>query len=204
MTQPQEPLVFAKFPSSIIGPGETMTFDRGLTDGVDVEAELGAVIARRARDVHAQDALDHVFGYTCVNDVSARDLHFRDGQWVRAKSLDTFCRLGPWIVTADEIPDPQALLIGCTVSGTVLPSASAADMIFDVAELIARLSHSFTLEPGDLLATGTPPGVGWFRKPGRILRDGNEVVVTIGQIGELLSPVRATGGPAASTLVGPI
>lgn len=123
---------------------------------------------------------------------------------MRAKSLDTFCPLGPWIVTADEIPGPQALSIGCTVSGTVLHSASAADMILGVAELIAPLSHSFTLEPGDLLATGTPPGVGWFRKPGRILRDGNEVVVTIGQIGELLSPVRATGGPAASTLVGPI
>ncbi len=196
MTLPPEPLVFAKFPSSIVGPGEAIAFDRGLTDAVDFEAELGVVIGRRARDVRVEDALDHVFGYTCLDDVSARDLQFSDGQWVRAKSLDTFCPIGPWIVTADEVPDPQRLAISCTVSGEVLQAASTGDMIFGVAELIARLSRSFTLEPGDLIATGTPPGVGWFRTPRRLLRDGDEVVVEIGGIGRLSNPVRTTGRPA--------
>lgn len=197
MTQPTEPLVFAKFPSSVIGPGEAIEFDRGLTDGVDFEAELGVVIGRRARHVRAEDALDFVFGYTCLNDVSARDLQFADGQWVRSKSLDTFCPIGPWIVTADEVPDPQNLAISCTVSGVELQSASTADMIFGVVDLIALLSRSFTLNPGDIVATGTPPGVGWFRTPRRTLRDGDEVVVAIEGIGELRSPVRTTGLPRA-------
>ncbi len=195
MTLPAEPLVFAKFPSSIIGPGEAIAFDRGLTDGVDFEAELGVVIGRRARNVRTEDALDHVFGYTCLDDVTARDMQFGDGQWVRGKSLDTFCPIGPWIVTADEIPDPQALAISCTLSGEVFQSATTADMIFGVAELIARLSRSFSLEPGDLIATGTPPGVGWFRTPRRVLRDGDEVVVAIEGIGELRNPVRTSGSP---------
>jgi 2-keto-4-pentenoate hydratase/2-oxohepta-3-ene-1,7-dioic acid hydratase in catechol pathway len=199
MTLPSEPLVFAKFPSSIVGPGDAIAFDRGLTDGVDFEAELGAIIGSRARDVRVEDALGHVFGYTCLNDVSARDLQFADGQWVRAKSLDTFCPIGPWIVTADELPDPQTLAISCTVSGERLQDASTADMIFGVAELIARLSRSFSLEPGDLIATGTPPGVGWFRTPRRVLRDGDEVVVAIEGIGDLRNPVRASGTPAAAT-----
>ncbi|MCI0581314.1 MAG: fumarylacetoacetate hydrolase family protein [Chloroflexi bacterium] len=189
-TIPAEPLVFAKFPSSIVGPGEAITWDPGLTDGVDFEAELGVVIGRPARRVPAERALEHVFAYTCLNDVSARDLQFRDGQWVRGKSLDSFCPIGPWLVTADEIPDPQALAITCEVSGERLQSASTADMIFGVAELIARLSHSFTLEAGDLIATGTPPGVGWFREPRRVLRDGDDVVVSIERVGRLSNPVR--------------
>jgi 2-keto-4-pentenoate hydratase/2-oxohepta-3-ene-1,7-dioic acid hydratase in catechol pathway len=196
MTLPAEPLVFAKFPSSIVGPGDAIAFDRGLTDGVDFEAELGVVIGRPARNVRTEDALGHVFGYTCLDDVTARDLQFGDSQWVRGKSLDTFCPIGPWIVTADEIPDPQALAISCTLSGQVFQSSTTADMIFGVAELISRLSRSFTLEPGDLIATGTPPGVGWFRTPRRVLRDGDEVVVAIEGIGELRNPVRTTGTPA--------
>lgn len=195
---PAEPLVFAKFPSSIVGPGDEIRWDRGLTDAVDYEAELAVVIGRRARDVPVASALEHVFGYTCLNDVSARDLQFRDGQWVRSKSLDTFCPLGPWIVTADEIPDPQALVISCVLSGEVVQEASTGDMLFSVAELISRLSASFTLEPGDIVATGTPPGVGWFREPRRLLREGDEVVVSIDMIGELRNPVasasRASGG----------
>jgi 2-keto-4-pentenoate hydratase/2-oxohepta-3-ene-1,7-dioic acid hydratase in catechol pathway len=189
-TAPTEPLVFAKFPSSIVGPGEPITWDPGLTDGVDFEAELGVVIGRPARRVSAERALEHVFAYTCLNDVSARDLQLRDGQWVRGKSLDSFCPIGPWLVTADEIPDPQSLAISCDVSGERLQSASTADMIFGVAELIARLSHSFTLEAGDLIATGTPPGVGWFREPRRVLRDGDEVVVSVERVGSLSNPVR--------------
>ena len=152
--------------------------------------ELAVVIGRQARNVPVDAAFNHIFGYTCLNDVSARDLQFGDGQWVRGKSLDTFCPLGPWIVTADEIPDPQALTIECEVSGEVLQAASTADMIFGVAELVSRVSRSFTLEPGDLIATGTPPGVGYFRKPQRLLRHGDEVVVRIEGLGELRNPVR--------------
>ncbi|HVA84761.1 MAG TPA: fumarylacetoacetate hydrolase family protein [Candidatus Saccharimonadales bacterium] len=186
---PASPLVFAKFPSAIAGPGEPITFDRSVTTEVDFEAELAVVMGRRARNVDERIALDHVLGYTCCNDVSARDVQFSDGQWVRGKSLDTFCPLGPWVVTRDEIADVQALAIRCVVSGEVMQDASTADMFFSVAELIARLSRSFTLEPGDVIATGTPPGVGYFRVPRRLLQAGDEVVVEIDGIGRLCNPV---------------
>jgi 2-keto-4-pentenoate hydratase/2-oxohepta-3-ene-1,7-dioic acid hydratase in catechol pathway len=189
---PAEPLVLAKFPSSIIGHGEEIRAAAVVTAAVDFEAELAVVIGRPARNVTEDDALEHVFGYTCLNDVSARDLQFRDGQWVRAKSLDTFCPIGPWIVTADEIADPQALAIRCIVSGEMLQQASTADMIFGVATLISRLSHWFTLEPGDVIATGTPPGVGFFRSPRRLLVDGDEVVVEIDGVGRLANSVVIT------------
>ena len=192
---PAEPLLFTKFSSSIIGPGEYICWDSALTDAVDYEAELAVVIGRRARNVTVDAALDHVFGYTCLNDISARDLQFADGQWVRAKSLDTFCPLGPWIVTADEIADPQALAIECEVSGELLQAASTADMIFSVAELVSRISRSFTLEPGDLIATGTPPGVGYFREPQRLLRNGDEVVVRVQAVGEIRNTVRLDWHP---------
>ena len=185
MDLPKDPLVFAKFPSSIVGPGDDIRWSRSVTDAVDYEAELAVVIGRPARDVAVEDALDHVFGYTCLNDVSARDLQFGDGQWVRGKSLDTFCPIGPWIVTADEIPDPQALAIRCRVGDELLQDGTTADMIFGVAELISRLSRAFTLDPGDVIATGTPPGVGWARDPKRLLRDGETVVVEIEGIGAL-------------------
>ena len=186
---PDEPLVFTKFGSSIIGPGAAITWDPRLTQAVDYEAELAVVIGRRARHVSPADALDHVFGYTCLNDVSARDLQFADGQWVRGKSLDSFCPLGPVIVTADEVGDPQQLRIGCRIGDETMQDATTADMIFGVAELIARLSRSFTLEPGDIIATGTPPGVGYFRAPQRLLQDGDMVTVWIDGIGELTNPV---------------
>lgn len=186
---PAEPLVFAKFPSSVIGPEERITWDRTVTDAVDFEAELAVIIGRRARNLAVDDALDAVFGYTCLNDVSARDLQFADGQWVRGKSLDSFCPMGPWIVTADDVPDPQILDIQCSVSGETLQAASTADMLFSVRTLVSRLSRSFTLEPGDVIATGTPPGVGYFRMPRRLLRDGDEVVVSVEGIGELRNPV---------------
>lgn len=190
---PAEPLIFAKFPSAIVGPGVAIEWDRALTDAVDYEAELGVVIGRSARHVSERNALDYVYGYTCVNDVTARDLQERDGQWVRAKSLDTFCPMGPWLVTADEIPDPQALGISCTVSGQRRQDASTADMLFGVADLISRLSVAFTLEPGDIIATGTPPGVGWFSDPPQLLADGDEVVVSVEGIGDLRNPVAARG-----------
>lgn len=186
---PTEPLVFAKFPSSIVGPDEPITWDARLTSSVDYEAELAVVIGAPARRVSVDDALSHVFGYSCLNDVSARDLQFADGQWVRGKSLDTFCPVGPWVVTADEVPDPQDLEISCSVGGERLQHASTASMIFSVAELVARLSWSFTLEPGDIIATGTPEGVGYFREPRRLLGDGDVVEVEIERIGVLRNVV---------------
>ena len=196
MATPREPLVFAKFPSSIVGPNDAIAWDRGLTDAVDYEAELAVLIGRSAWRVPVERALDHVFGYSCLDDVSARDLQFADGQWVRAKSLDTFCPIGPWIVTADEVADSQALGIRCIVGGEALQDGTTADMIFSVAELIGRLSHAFRLEPGDVIATGTPSGVGWFREPRRMLQDGDEVIVEIDGIGRLRNPVEVTGTPA--------
>jgi 2-keto-4-pentenoate hydratase/2-oxohepta-3-ene-1,7-dioic acid hydratase in catechol pathway len=190
MKLPSEPLVFAKFPSSIVGPDELIEWSEELTTTVDYEAELAVVIGRPARRVAPERALDHVLGYTCLNDVSARDLQFGDGQWVRGKSLDTFCPIGPWLVTTDEIPDPAALRIRCTIDGEVLQDAPVSDLIFSVPELIARLSHAFTLEPGDVIATGTPPGIGWSRDPKRFLRDGEEVAVEIDGIGRLANRTR--------------
>ncbi len=187
---PDRPLVFAKFSSSIIGPGDDIVWDPALTQQVDYEAELGVVIGRRARRVSVERALDHVFGYTIVNDISARDVQFPDKQWVRGKSLDTFCPLGPFIVTADEIPDPQALAIKCRVNGRYLQDSSTSEMIFGVRELIARLSYSFTFEPGDLISTGTPNGVGAFRRPPVFLQDGDAVIVEIEGIGQLENRAR--------------
>lgn len=187
---PGEPLLFAKFPSSIVGDGDHITWRGSDTSQVDWEAELAVVIGRRCRDVPVADALDTVLGYTCLNDVSARDLQFGDGQWVRGKSLDTFCPVGPWLVTADEVPDPQALGIRCLVDGEIVQEASTAQMIHGVATLIAYASRFMTLEPGDIIATGTPGGVGVFRDPPRFLADGQEVVVEIDGIGRLRNVCR--------------
>ncbi|MBA3453255.1 MAG: fumarylacetoacetate hydrolase family protein, partial [Deltaproteobacteria bacterium] len=179
------PLMFAKFPTSIIGHRAPIRWDPRLTGQVDYEAELGVVIGRRARRVSPEAALSYVFGYTCINDVSARDLQARDGQWVRAKSLDTFCPMGPVVVTADEIPDPQALDIACYLNGDQVQHASTGDMLFTVAALIAACSEAFTLEPGDIIATGTPSGIGAARTPQRFLGVGDEVVVEIDGVGRL-------------------
>jgi 5-carboxymethyl-2-hydroxymuconate isomerase len=187
---PARPLLFAKFPSSVIGPDAEIVVDRRVTERVDWEVELGVVIGRTLRDVPAGDALGHVFGYTAGNDVSARDVQFGDGQWVRGKSLDTFCPLGPRIVTADAIPDPQRLRLTTKVNGEVVQDSSTAKMIFDVAEILAFCSRSFTLEPGDLVLTGTPWGCGEFMDPKRSLRDGDVVEVSVEGVGALRNPVR--------------
>ncbi len=184
---PGEPLIFAKFSTSVVGHGAEIRWDRRLTDQVDYEAELAVVIGRRARRVPQSEALACVLGYTCGNDVSARNLQFGDKQWVRGKSLDTFCPLGPVLVTADETPDPQALTVRCLVNGEVLQEGTTADMIFPVARLVEHASQAFTLEPGDVIMTGTPPGVGVFRDPQRFLRDGDEVAVEIEGIGRLVN-----------------
>ena len=187
---PKAPLIFAKFPTALIGHGETITWDPALTSQVDYEAELAVVIGRRTRNVTEVEALDHVLGYTCANDVSARDLQFGDRQWVRGKSLDTFGPLGPWVVTRDELPDPQRLAISATVSGERLQEGTTADMIFSVAQIVAHCARAFTLEPGDVILTGTPAGVGVWRDPQRFLHDGDEVVVEIEGIGRLANPCR--------------
>jgi 2-keto-4-pentenoate hydratase/2-oxohepta-3-ene-1,7-dioic acid hydratase in catechol pathway len=190
VTAPPSPVVFAKLSSALIADGAAITWRASDTSQVDYEAELAVVIGRTARDVPVDRSLEHVLGYTCLDDVSARDLQVADGQWVRAKSLDSFCPMGPWIVTADEIPDPNDLGIRCRVNGETVQSASTREMVHDVRALIAFCSRFMTLEPGDVVATGTPGGVGVFRDPPRFLADGDEVVVEIDRIGRLTNVCR--------------
>jgi 2-keto-4-pentenoate hydratase/2-oxohepta-3-ene-1,7-dioic acid hydratase in catechol pathway len=187
---PEAPLVFAKFPSSVVGPGADVCWDPGLTAKVDYEAELAVVIGRTAKDVKRDGAIDHVLGYTCLNDVSARDLQFGDGQWTRGKSLDTFCPMGPVLVTTDELGDAGDLAIRCFVNGEERQSARTSDLVHDVATIVSYCSRSFVLEPGDVIATGTPGGVGVFRKPPVFLADGDEMVVEIEGIGRLVNRCR--------------
>jgi 2-keto-4-pentenoate hydratase/2-oxohepta-3-ene-1,7-dioic acid hydratase in catechol pathway len=187
MDLPNAPLLFAKWPNTLIGDGDAVVLPPESTQ-VDYEAELGVVIGTTAKRVSERDALDHVAGYICVNDVSARDLQFADGQWTRGKSPDTFCPVGPRLVPRDEIADPQALAIRCIVNGEALQDSSTAQMIFSVAEIIAYTSQIITLEPGDLIATGTPAGVGVFRDPKVLLKDGDEVSVEIEGLGTLTNP----------------
>jgi 2-keto-4-pentenoate hydratase/2-oxohepta-3-ene-1,7-dioic acid hydratase in catechol pathway len=182
---PKAPLIFAKFPTSIIGPGEAIRWNPDLTSQVDFEAELAVVIGQTARHVSEAEALDYVAGYTICHDVSARDLQFGDGQWVRGKSLDTFCPLGPYLVTRDEIPDPHALAIRCTVNETVLQDSNTKEMIFRIPYLIAYISRAFTLLPGDIITTGTPDGVGVFRSPKIFLKDGDVVTLEVEGLGQL-------------------
>ena len=188
MDLPSAPLLFAKWPNGLIGPGEPIVLPHQ-TKEVDYEAELGVVIGKPARRVAAERAFDHVAGYVCANDVSARDIQFGDGQWTRGKSFDTFCPVGP-MVPAGEIADPQSLSIRCLVNGEALQDGTTADMIFGVAELIAYISDGIELEEGDLVLTGTPPGVGFVRKPPVFLTDGDEVTVEIEGVGSLTNPVR--------------
>jgi 2-keto-4-pentenoate hydratase/2-oxohepta-3-ene-1,7-dioic acid hydratase in catechol pathway len=188
--QPSAPLIFAKFASSVVGPGADVRWDPGLTGQVDYEAELAVIIGKRTRAVPAERVLDFVFGYTCLNDVSARDLQFGDGQWTRGKSLDTFCPMGPVVVTTDELGDAGDLAIRCLVNGEERQSARTSDLFFGVAEIVSHCSQAFTLEPGDVIATGTPAGVGAFRMPPVWLADGDEVVVEIERIGRLVNRCR--------------
>ena len=187
---PSEPLLFAKFPSSVAGPGQDIEWDPALTAAVDYEAELAIIIGSQARNVTAAEASDVIFGYTCVNDVTARDLQRRDRQWVRGKSLDTFCPLGPEIVTKDEIAAPGDLSIACRVNGRVLQSSNTGEMIFDIPALIAFITRAFTLFPGDLILTGTPHGTGAYRNPPLLLRDGDVVEVEIESLGTLYNRCR--------------
>jgi 2,4-didehydro-3-deoxy-L-rhamnonate hydrolase len=185
---PKAPLLFAKWPNTLIGNGDAIVLPDEANE-VDYEAELGVVIGAAAKHVTEARALDHVEGYVCLNDVSARDMQFADGQWTRGKSPDTFCPVGPRLVPREEIPDPQQLAIRCILNGQTLQDSSTAQMIFSVAEIIAYVSRIITLEPGDLIATGTPAGVGVFRDPKVLLKDGDEVSVEIDGLGTLTNPV---------------
>jgi 2-keto-4-pentenoate hydratase/2-oxohepta-3-ene-1,7-dioic acid hydratase in catechol pathway len=186
---PAEPILFAKFANSVIGPGEAIVVPSAAKQP-DYEAELGVVIGRTARTVSVDAALGHVFGYTCLNDVSARDLQLGVSQWTRGKAIDTFLPMGPCVVTADEIEDPQALGIRSELNGETMQSSNTSQMVFGVAELVSFISQTLTLSPGDVIATGTPAGVGWTRTPPVFMQDGDEVSIVIDSIGALTNSVR--------------
>jgi len=186
---PEVPTVFAKYRNTLIGQGSAILMSAASSQ-VDYEAELAFIIGRRAKGVSKSDALSYVAGYTIFNDVSARDYQLRTSQWTLGKSFDTFGPLGPALVTADEIPNPQTLGIKLRIGDEVLQDSNTSEMIFDVATLIAHLSSAMTLEPGDVVATGTPAGVGFTRKPPRYLHSGDVVEVEIDQLGKLRNPVR--------------
>lgn len=189
---PDVPLVFSKFPTCIVGPDDDVVWDPELTEAVDYEGELVAVIGEEARNVSEEEALDYVAGYTVGNDVSARDVQLSDEQWVRGKSLDTFAPLGPHMLTPDEIDDVSNLDIWTEVNGERLQDSNTEHLIFPIAELISFCSQAFTLKPGDLLFTGTPDGVGYFRDPQVLLEEGDEMTVGVEGVGELTNTCRYT------------
>lgn len=184
-TPPEEPLIFAKFPQAITGPDTPIRWDPSYTTAVDYEAELVAVIGSEARSVGPDEAQEYIAGYTIGNDISGRDLQGKDEQWVRAKSLDTFAPLGPTIVTDDEISDVTDLDIWAEVNGNRVQDSSTSEMFFDVEDLVSFCSDAFTLKPGDLIFTGTPAGVGYFRDPQILLDNGDTVTVGIEELGTL-------------------
>jgi len=186
---PREPLIFLKPYTAVTGPYDVVEYP-SITTQLDYEGELGVVIGRKCRRLDVAEAQSCVVGYTVFNDISARDLQFRDGQWARGKSFDTFAPVGPWILTKDEVPDPQVLAITTWVNGEVRQESNTGNMIFGVAQLIAFVSAVMTLEPGDILATGTPAGVGIFTKPvPKLLHVGDVVEVEIAQIGRLRNQI---------------
>ena len=190
MEIPTVPTIFSKFPTAIIGPGDPIVLPKN-SQKPDYEAEFAFVIGRGGRHIPAGQWRQHIFGCMNLNDVSARDFQMATTQWMMGKTFDTFCPTGPYLVTADEIADPHALDISITVSGEVLQSSNTRNLIFRIPDLIAHLSSVFTLEPGDIVSTGTPGGVGFARKPPRWLRPGDEVVVSVEGLGELKNPVIA-------------
>jgi len=187
---PKVPLIFAKFPNSLCGQREPITWSAEVSKKVDFEAELAVIIGKRIYRPQKDEVMDSVFGYASANDVSARDLQFGDGQWVRGKSLDTFCPLGPWIVTRDEISDPHSLGIKTILNGTTMQDSNTNMMIFRVPDVIHFLSRQLTLLPGDVILTGTPHGVGTFREPSIYMKDGDVVVVEIEKVGRLVNPCK--------------
>jgi 2-keto-4-pentenoate hydratase/2-oxohepta-3-ene-1,7-dioic acid hydratase in catechol pathway len=187
---PDRPLLFAKWPNTLIGPGESIRLP-SISHEVDYEAELGVVIGERIRQASPDTALEAVGGYLCANDVSGRDVQFADKQWVRGKSFDTFCPVGPELVPAGDVPDPQALRIRAILNGEVMQDSSTSNMVFGVAEIVSFVSQAITLEPGDLILTGTPAGVGVFRDPKVLLKPGDQITIEIEGLGALTNPVEA-------------
>jgi 2-keto-4-pentenoate hydratase/2-oxohepta-3-ene-1,7-dioic acid hydratase in catechol pathway len=184
------PTIFSLWPNSLGAHGATTTWPEDLTHQVDYEAELGVIIGRPARGVHERDALDYVWGYTVVNDITARDIQFSEAQWSRCKSFDGFTPTGPVVVTADEVADPQDLWLTTNLDGRILQDASTGDMVRSVPEIIAYLSRSATIPPGTLISTGSPGGAGYSRNPQVFLQDGSTVTVSIGGIGSLTTHCR--------------
>ena len=190
MEIPKVPTIFAKFSTAVIGPGAPIVLPKNSAKP-DYEAELAFVIGKGGRHISKERWQEHVFGYTNLNDVSARDYQMATTQWMMGKTFDTFAPFGPAIVSADEIADPHALDIQMIINGEVLQSSNTSQLIFRIPELVEYLSSVFTLEPGDIVSTGTPSGVGFSRTPPRWLRPGDECVVKISGLGELRNPVRA-------------
>lgn len=191
-TIPDVPTVFNKFATAVIGPGADIVLPK-VSKSPDYEAEFAFVIGKGGRHIAADDWRKHMWGYTIINDVSARDYQRATTQWLMGKTFDTFAPMGPWIVTADEIADPHDLNISLDIDGETLQDSNTKDLIFKIPDLIAFLSSVFTLEPGDIVSTGTPSGVGAARTPPRFLRPGEEVTVKVQGIGELMNPVVAEG-----------
>ena len=186
---PAAPLLFAKFTTALIGPGDPIVIPSGVTR-CDYEAELGVVLGSTVRNVSKENAFEAVAGYVVANDVSARDLQFSDGQWTRGKSPDTFCPVGP-LVPAADVPDPHALGIRAILNGETMQDSTTANLIFGIDEVISYASQTSTLEAGDLILTGTPAGVGIFRDPPRLLRPGDEITIEVDGVGSLTNPVLA-------------
>jgi 2-keto-4-pentenoate hydratase/2-oxohepta-3-ene-1,7-dioic acid hydratase in catechol pathway len=189
-TIPKVPLLFAKFPNTLIGHREPISWSTEVSRKVDFEAELAVIIGKRIYGPQQEEVMDSVYGYACANDVSARDLQFSDGQWVRGKSLDTFCPIGPWIVTREDVPDPHSLGIKTTLNGTTMQDSNTNLMIFRIPEVIHFISRQITLLPGDVILTGTPHGVGTFREPPIYMKNGDEVAVEIEEVGRLVNPCK--------------
>lgn len=190
MTIPTLPVLFSKFSNTIAAPGEEIVLPVNAVE-YDYEAELGVIIGKRAKSVSEQDALNYVLGYCNINDLSARDLQMRTSQWLLGKTLDKFSPIGPYLVTADEVGDPQALDIHCWVNGDVRQNSCTADMIFSVAYLVSYISQYMTLEPGDVISTGTPEGVVLGLKEKRWLKPGDEVTIEIAGLGRLTNTMIA-------------
>jgi 2-keto-4-pentenoate hydratase/2-oxohepta-3-ene-1,7-dioic acid hydratase in catechol pathway len=186
---PTAPIIFTKVPQSVIGPDEPIRYPTGVSDQLDYEAELAVIVGKGGRGIAMADAMKHVWGYTIVNDVTARDLQARHKQWFLGKSMDTFAPMGPWCVTADEV-DLASAGIRCWVNGELRQNAKIADLIFDIPTLISTISAGITLMPGDIIATGTPAGVGIGFKPPKFLKKGDTVAMEVDGIGRLTNPVK--------------
>lgn len=203
VTYPEIPIVFIKATTSAVGHMSPILLPSAGPDNVDYEAELAVVIGKQVKNVSPSEAMDCVIGYTCANDVSARDwqIEKQKKQWARGKSFDTFCPLGPYLVTRDAIPDPQNLRIRTMLNGNTVQDSNTSDMIFNIPEIISDLSRSMTLRPGTVILTGTPEGVGFTRQPPLFLQDGDIVTIDIDKIGQLTNPVRMEDQEEGVTVV---